>query len=33
MSVKLIYVDNPAKALMNYRNAEKTGFVRCFSIS
>jgi len=29
LSVKLIYADDPARALMHYYNAEKTGFVRC----
>jgi len=29
LSVKLIYADDPARALMHYYNAEKTGLVRC----
>jgi len=29
LSVKLIYANDPARALMHYYNAEKTGFVRC----
>jgi len=29
LSVKLIYADDPARALMHYYNAEKTGSVRC----
>ena len=29
LSVKLIYADDPARALMRYYNAEKTGLVRC----
>jgi len=29
LSVKLIYADDPANALMHYYNAEKTGSVRC----
>jgi len=30
LSVKLIYADDPARALMHYYNAEKAGLVRCF---
>jgi hypothetical protein len=30
LSVKLIYADDPARALMHYYNAERTGLVRCF---
>ena len=30
LSVKLIYANDPARALMHYYNAEKTGLVRCF---
>jgi hypothetical protein len=33
LSVKLIYANDPARALMHYYNAEKTGLVRCFSVS
>ena len=33
LSVKLIYANDPARALMRYYNAEKTGLVRCFSVS
>jgi hypothetical protein len=33
LSVKLIYANDPAKALMHYYNAEKTGLVRCSSVS
>ena len=33
VAAKLIHADNSARALMNCCNAEKTGFVRCFSIS
>ena len=33
LSVKLIYADDPARALMHYYNAEKTGLVRCSSVS
>ena len=29
LSVKLIYADDPARALMHYYNAEKTGLVKC----
>jgi hypothetical protein len=29
LSVKLIYANDPARALMYYYNAEKTGLVRC----
>lgn len=29
LSVKLIYADDPARALMHYYNAEKAGLVRC----
>jgi len=30
LSVKLIYANDPARALMHYYNAEKAGLVRCF---
>jgi len=33
LSVKLIYANDPARALMHYYNAEKTGLVRCSSVS
>ena len=33
LSVKPIYADNPAEALMHYYNAEKAGLVRCSSVS
>jgi len=33
LSVKLIYANDPAKALMHYYNAEKAGLVRCSSVS
>jgi len=33
LSVKLIYADDPARALMHYYNAEKVGLVRCSSVS
>jgi cbb3-type cytochrome oxidase subunit 1 len=33
LSVKLIYTNDPAKALMHYYNAEKAGLVRCSSVS
>jgi hypothetical protein len=29
LSVKLIYADDPARALMNYYNAERLGAVTC----
>jgi len=29
VAVKLIYANDPARALMHYYNAEKTGSVRC----
>ena len=32
LSVKLIYANDPARALMHYYNAEKTGFVRCLHV-
>ena len=31
LSVKLIYANDPAKALMHYYDAEKIGLVGCFS--
>jgi len=33
LSVKLIYANDPARTLMHYYNAEKTGLVRCSSVS
>jgi hypothetical protein len=33
LSVKLIYANDPAKALMHYYNAERSGLVRCSSVS
>jgi hypothetical protein len=33
LSVKLIYANDPARALMRYYNAEKAGLVRCSSVS
>jgi hypothetical protein len=33
LSVKLIYTNDPARALMHYYNAEKAGLVRCSSVS
>jgi len=33
LSVKLIYADDPARALVHYYNAERAGLVRCFSVS
>jgi hypothetical protein len=33
LSVKLIYADDPARALMHYYDAERAGLVRCFSVS
>ena len=33
LSVKLIYANDPARALMNYCNAERSGLVRCSSVS
>ena len=32
VAVKLIYANDPARALMRYYNAEKTGLVRCFHV-
>ncbi len=32
MAVKLIHADDPARALMNYYNAEKLGAVTCFEL-
>jgi hypothetical protein len=31
--VKLIYANDPARALMHYYNAERSGLVRCSSVS
>jgi hypothetical protein len=33
LSVKLIYANDPARALMCFYDAEKTGLVRCSSVS
>jgi len=33
LSVKLIYANDPARALMHYYNAEKAGLVKCSSVS
>jgi hypothetical protein len=33
LSVKLIYADDPARALMHYYDAERVGLVRCFLVS
>ena len=33
LSVKPIYADNPAKALMHYYNAERSGLIKCSSVS
>jgi hypothetical protein len=33
LSVKLIYANDPARALMHYYNAERAGLVRCSSVS
>jgi len=33
LSVKLIYADDLARALMHYYNAERVGLVRCSSVS
>jgi len=33
LSVKLVYADDPARALMHYYNAERSGLVRCSSVS
>ena len=32
LSVKLIYADDPARALMNYYNAERLGAVTCMKL-
>jgi len=32
LSVKLIYADDPARALIHYYNAEKAGLVRCLHV-
>jgi hypothetical protein len=31
--VKLVHADDPARALMHYYNAERSGLVRCSSVS
>jgi hypothetical protein len=33
LSVKLIYTNDPARALMHYYDAERSGLVRCSSVS
>ena len=33
LSVKLIYANDPARALMHYYNAERVGLVECHSVS
>jgi len=33
LSVKLIYANEPAKALMRFYDAERSGLVRCSSVS
>jgi hypothetical protein len=33
LSVKFIYADDSARALMHYYNAERSGLVRCSSVS
>ena len=33
LSVKFIYADDPARALMRFYDAERAGLVRCFSVS
>jgi len=33
LSVKLIYADDPARALMRFYDAERSGLVRCSSVS
>ena len=33
LSVKLIYANDPARALMHYYNAERSGLVKCSSVS
>jgi hypothetical protein len=33
LSVKLIYANDPARALMRFYDAERTGLVRCSSVS
>jgi hypothetical protein len=33
LSVKFIYANDPARALMHYYNAERSGLVRCSSVS
>jgi len=33
LSVKLIYANDPARALMHYYDAERAGLVRCSSVS
>jgi hypothetical protein len=33
LSVKLIYANNPARALMRFYDAERSGLVRCSSVS
>ncbi len=33
LSVKFIYANDPAKALMHYYNAERSGLIKCSSVS
>jgi len=33
LSVKLIYANDPARALMRFYDAERSGLVRCSSVS
>jgi len=33
LSVKPIYANDPARALMHYYNAERSGLIRCSSVS
>jgi len=33
LSVKLVHADDPARALMHYYNAERSGLVKCSSVS
>jgi len=33
LSVKLVYADDPARALMHYYNAEMVALVKCSSVS
>ena len=33
LSVKLVYADDPARALMRFYDAERSGLVKCSSVS